>query len=188
MPFIQGRNESIKWYKIKHASIESFSYVFCPYTDMRNSFDIHVSGCTHLRTKAWMCFKEQNSLSEFSRELCCSLLFENHILQVSQIFPVTSTHRPLSGSLWWPQWPRKWCELEALPWCLVHDGCISLVWELPIGGSALLSSAEELLSFPACRADVGTGSGCLFFSFSASPHRNLTLYGGNSIGNIAFSP
>lgn len=119
----------IKWYKIKHALIESFSYLFCSYTDIRNSFDIHISGCTHLRTKAWTC-----SLSEFSQELCCSLLFENHILQVSQIFPVTSTHRPLSGSLWWPQWPRKWCELRPCPSVWYTKDAFRWSGSFPLGG------------------------------------------------------
>lgn len=38
------------------------------------------------------------------------------------------------------------------------------VWEDPVGRSALLSFGKERLGFPACWADVGTGSGCVCFS------------------------
>lgn len=138
LPFTRARNESIKCYKIKHAFIWSSAVYFaqvwlCKYVWMYT-----------LKNKSI----DVPSLSELPREFCCSLPFQNHILQVSQIFPVTGTNRPLSGSLWWPQWPRKCCEVEE-GFSLGVQWCFSLVWEAPIGRSALLSFAKELLSFPA---------------------------------------
>lgn len=122
MPFIQGRNESIKQYKIKHVFLASFSYLFCSYTEMRHSFNIHMSGCTHLRTKAWTCPLFLSSLGSYvvlcslKTTFCRSLRFSQWPAPAGHCLGHYGDHSGQGSDVSWRPCPGVWYTQDAFRW------------------------------------------------------------------------
>lgn len=143
---------------------------------------VNTSGCTGFKKKSTevLCLSP-GSLGSYAGPL----LFQNHILCLSQMLPAASTNTPLSGSLQWPQWPRNWCEVEPSLSALSTNWAFHRSGRSPLGGLRSWSLGKRSASQLTGQMWAQTWAVC--FSLLLPHHGEFELTkNGNSIGKCSF--